>query len=637
VTGPKGGQKPTAGRTLILAALGVVFGDIGTSPLYAVQTIFEHNAIRPVSIDRASVYGVISVIFWSITLIVTILYVRLLTRADNDGEGGLLSLLSLLQRQDVPARTLGVLITLGILGAALFFGDSMITPAISVLSSVEGLEIVDPGLKAVVVPGAVVILVGLFVAQRWGTARVGKFFGPVMALWFAAIAICGAAEILREPAILQALSPHWAVGYFTANPFTAFLSLGGVVLVVTGAEALYADMGHFGRPAIVRSWLAVVFPALTINYLGQGALLLRSPSSAHNPFFLLVPHWALPPMVALATAATVIASQAVISGAFSVTHQAARLRYLPHLRVIHTSSEERGQIYMPFVNWTLLVAVVALVISFRSSSRLAAAYGLAVIGTIAISTLLFFALQWARGKWPRWQVVTVGAVFLVVVLSFLVANTVKIAEGGWLPISIATVLFIVLTTWRHGRQLSNASRDRKEGELRDFVDDLHDDDVGVQRVPGCAVFLSRGEGKAPLAMRTNVQHNHSLHASTILLTIETTSSPRSRPGQRVSVDDLGFTGDGISHVTARLGYMDHPSIPALLKEALDTGLVATKEHLDAASYFVSVPRMRVTSAPGMAKWRKQLYVTTSRLTTDPVEFLGLPRERSIVMGAEIDI
>ena len=409
MTGPPAGEAPRASLTLILAALGVVFGDIGTSPLYAVQTIFESNAIRPVSIDQGSIYGVISVIFWSITLIVTILYVRLLTRADNDGEGGLLSLLSLLQRQNLSARALNVLITLGILGAALFYGDSMITPAISVLSSVEGLEVVDPGLKDLVVPGAVGILVGLLVAQRWGTARVGRFFGPVMALWFAAIAVCGGAEIVREPAILQALSPHWAVRYFAANPLTAFLSLGGVVLVVTGAEALYADMGHVGRLPIVRSWLAVVFPALTLNYLGQGALLLRSPSSVHNPFFLLVPHWALVPMVALATQAAVIASQAVISGAFSVTHQAARLRYVPHLRVIHTSSQERGQIYMPFVNWMLLVAVVALVISFQNSSRLAAAYGLADIGTIAVSTLLFFALQTARGRWPRWQVITVGA------------------------------------------------------------------------------------------------------------------------------------------------------------------------------------------------------------------------------------
>ncbi|MGI8613891.1 MAG: potassium transporter Kup [Nocardioidaceae bacterium] len=630
-------MKPRAGRTLILAALGVVFGDIGTSPLYAVQTIFERGAIRPVFIDQESIYGVISVIFWSITLIVTILYVRLLTRADNDGEGGLLSLLSLLQRQDLSARALKVLGTLGILGAALFFGDSMITPAISVLSSVEGLEIVDPGLKSLVVPGAVGILVALLVVQRWGTARVGRFFGPVMALWFAAIAAFGAAEIVREPAILQALSPHWAVRYFVANPLTAFLSLGGVVLVVTGAEALYADMGHVGRQPIVRSWLAVVFPALTLNYLGQGALLLRSPASAHNPFFLLVPHWALVPMVALATLATVIASQAVISGAFSVTQQAARLRYLPRLRVIHTSSQERGQIYLPFVNGALLVAVVALVIGFQSSSRLAAAYGLADIGTIAVSTLLFFALQRARGRWPRWQVMGVGALFLAVVLSFVVANTAKVAEGGWLPISIAVLLFVVLTTWRRGRQLSDSSRNQKEGDLQDFVDDLHENEVPVQRVAGCAIFLSRGEGRTPLAMRANVQHNHSLHASTVLLTMETTSSPRSDVGERVSVADLGFSDDGISHVTARLGYLDHPSIPALLKEALDKGLEGTEDDINAASYFLSVPRLRVTHAPGMTKWRKHLFVITSRLTTDPVEFLDLPRERTIVMGAEIDI
>jgi KUP system potassium uptake protein len=631
------GETSGGGLTLIVAALGVVFGDIGTSPLYAVQTIFERSAIRPVTIDQDSIYGVISVIFWSITLIVTILYVRLLTRADNDGEGGLLSLLALLQRQDLSARALKVLVVLGILGAALFFGDSMITPAISVLSSVEGLEIIDPGLKELVVPAAVGILVALLVVQRWGTARVGRFFGPVMALWFAAIAVCGGAEVLREPAILQALSPHWAVRYFAANPLTAFLSLGGVVLVITGAEALYADMGHVGRPPIVRSWLAVVFPALTLNYLGQGALLLRSPSSAHNPFFLLVPHWAIVPMVVLATVATVIASQAVISGAFSVTHQAARLRYVPRLRVIHTSSREPGQIYMPFVNWVLLVAVVALVIGFQSSSRLAAAYGLADIGTIAVSTLLFFALQHSLGRWPRWQVTAVGALFLTIVLSFVVANTVKIAEGGWLPVSIAIVLFIVLTTWRRGRQMSTASRNRVEGNLEDFVDELHDDAAELRRVPGCAVFLSSAEANAPLAMRTNVRHNHSLHACTILLTLETTSSPRSRPGDRVSVADLGFSDDGISHVTARLGYLDHPSIPALLKEALDKGLEGSEDDIDSASYFLSRPRLIVTSAKGMARWRKHLFVTTSRLTTDPVEFLDLPRERTIVMGAEIDI
>jgi KUP system potassium uptake protein len=603
-----------AGAALTVAALGVVFGDIGTSPLYAVQTIFERTAIRPVPIDQTSIYGVISIIFWTITLIVTILYVRLFMHADNDGEGGLLSLLSLLQRQDLSARLLKVLFTLGIFGAALFFGDSMITPAISVLSSVEGLEIVDSGLQDIVVPVAIAILVVLLAVQRWGTASVGRFFGPVMAVWFGAIALCGIPEVARNPAILQSLSPLWAVRYVAADPLTAFLSLGGVVLVVTGAEALYADMGHFGRKPIARSWIAVVFPALTLNYLGQGALLLRTPTSVHNPFFLLAPHWARVPMVVLATVATVIASQAVISGAFSVAHQATRLGYLPRLRVVHTSSREPGQIYLPFVNWLLLVAVVALILGFHSSARLAAAYGLAVIGTISASTVLFFVLQWTRRHWARWQVLSLGAFFVVVVLTFLAANTVKIRDGGWLPVSIGVVFFVVLTTWRRGRQLSDTSRDQVEGDLQDFVNEIHDEEVPVLRVPGCAVFLSRGEGRAPLAMRANVEHNHTLHACTILLTVNTASVPRVARADRITVSDLGFSDDGISHVTAQLGYRDHPSLPTLLREALDKGLESTAEEIEGASYFLSVSRLRVTDAPGMAKWRKYLYLTETRLT-----------------------
>lgn len=622
---------------MVAAALGVVFGDIGTSPLYAMHTIFERSAFRPVGVDHDSILGVVSVIFWSITLVVTVLYVRLLMRADNDGEGGLLSLLALLRRQDLSARRLKVLFTLGIFGAALFFGDAMITPAISVLSSVEGLEIVDPGLKQLVIPGAVAILVALLVVQKWGTAKVGRFFGPIMAVWFVAIALCGIPEIVRSPAILQALSPLWAVRYFVADPLTALLSLGGVVLVITGAEALYADMGHIGRKPISRAWLALVFPALTLNYFGQGALLLRSPASIGSPFFLLPPHWALVPMVALATIATVIASQAVISGAFSVTNQAIRLGYVPRLRVVHTSTHERGQIYIPFVNWALLIAVLALVLAFRSSGRLAAAYGLADIGTIVTSTSLFFALQAALGAWPRWRVALLATLFLTIVLAFLGANTVKIAQGGWLPVSIGIVLFVLLTTWRRGRQLSDAERDKTEGDLREFVDDLHARVVSVERVPGCAVFLSRGEGKAPLAMRANVDHNHSLHKSTILLTIETVASPHVEPGNRVTVADLGFSDDGISHVTARLGYRDHPSLPGLLREALEKGLEGTKDDVESASYFLSIPRLNVTRAQGMARWRKHLFRTTSRLTSDPVEFFDLPRKRTIVMGAEIDI
>jgi KUP system potassium uptake protein len=629
--------RPRAGPTLMVAALGVVFGDIGTSPLYALHTIFERSALRPVAVDRDAIYGVVSVIFWSITTIVTLLYVRFITRVDNEGEGGLLSLLSLLKRQSISPRRLRILLTIGVFGAALFFGDSMITPAISVLSSVEGLQIVDPGLHDFIVPGAVGILIALLVGQRWGTAKVGRLFGPVMAIWFIVIALCGLPEIIREPAILQALSPHWALLYFVNSPLTAFLSLGGVVLVVTGAEALYADMGHVGRRPIVLSWLTLVFPALTLNYFGQGALLLRTPSSVDNPFFLLAPHWALVPLVILATAATVIASQAVISGAFSVTNQATHLGYVPRLRVIHTSAKERGQIYLPFVNWVLLVAVLALVIGFRSSARLAAAYGLADVGTIATSTALFFVLQLVLGDWPRWRIIALGTAFLAVVLSFLGANLVKIAEGGWLPVSIGIVLFVILTTWHRGRELSDAGRDNLEGDLQQFVTELHDKDVPVVRVPGCAVFLSRGEGKVPLAMRAVVEHNHCLHASAVLLTIETTSSPRVPAGERVSVADLGFSDDGISHVVARIGYLDRPNIPTLLYEAVDEGLEATHEDIDSGSYFLSVPRHRVTKAHGMRRWRKHLFRTTSRLTSDPVEFFELPRASTIVMGAEIDI
>jgi KUP system potassium uptake protein len=343
------------------------------------------------------------------------------------------------------------------------------------------------------------------------------------------------------------------------------------------------------------------------------------------------------PMVVLATVATVIASQAVISGAFSVTHQAVQLGYVPRLRVVHTSARDRGQIYLPFVNWVLLVAVVALVLGFRSSSRLAAAYGLADIGTIATSTGLFFVLQLVLGSWPRWRVILLGLLSMTIVLAFLGANAVKIAEGGWLPVSIGIVLFVIMTTWHRGRELSDAQRDEAEGDLQQFVDDLHDSEVPVQRVPGCAVFLSRGEGTAPLAMRANVEHNHSLHQSAILLTLETTSSPRVRPGDRVSVADLGFGDDGISHVTARLGYRDHPSLPTLLHEAVQNGLEASDDDIDSASYFLSVPRLVVSKAPGMARWRKHLFRTTSRLTSDPVEFFDLPHDRTIVMGAELTI
>ena len=615
----------------------MVFGDIGTSPLYAMQTVFSPDALRPVPVEETSIYGVISLVFWSITVIVTVMYVLTFMRADNDGEGGLLALLALLAESRLSTKAFGVLASVGIFGAALFFGDSMITPAISVLSSMEGLEIIDPQLEEIVVPGAVAILLTLFAVQHWGTARVGRFFGPIMALWFVAIAACGVPEIVRHPDVLQALSPHWAVRFFVDEPLIAFLALGGVVLAITGAEALYADMGHFGRRPISRAWLAVVFPALTLNYLGQGALLVSDESAVSNPFFLLVPDWAQMPMVVLATVATVIASQAVISGAFSVTHQAARLGFVPRLRVVHTSAQEEGQIYMPFVNWFLMIAVLALVLVFQSSEKLAAAYGVAVIGTITVTTTLFFTLQWVRDRRPHWQVAAVGSLFLTFVLVFLAANLVKIGEGGYLPVGIGLVIFTVLSTWRTGRRLADASRDLVEGSLQEFVNDLHDHEIPVRRVPGCAVFLSRGEGSTPLALRANVDHNHTLHRHTVILTLKNLRTPRAAAEERVSVDDLGFSDDGITHVTARFGYLEKMSLPAVMRQASELGLEGGEADVADASYFVSAPELRITDAPGMAQWRKHLFLATTRLSSDPVEFFGLPRGNTVVMGAEIDL
>ena len=614
----------------------MVYGDIGTSPLYAVQTVFSGSAIRPVAVEETSIYGVVSLIFWTVTVMVSVMYLILFMRADNEGEGGLLSLVALLQRRPLSGKLLIVLSTLAVFGAALFFGDSMITPAISVLSAMEGLEIIDPGLESIVVPGAVAILVVLFAFQRKGTAKVGRFFGPIMLVWFIAIALCGIRGIAKHPEVLQALSPHWAIRYFAEEPLTAFLSLGGVVLAITGAEALYADMGHFGREPIRRAWFLLVFPALILNYLGQGAFLIDDPSGSTNPFFLLVPEWAQIPMVALATMATIIASQAVISGAFSVARQATRLGYLPRLRVIHTSGKSEGQIYLPFVNWLLMGAVLALVIGFQSSEKLAAAYGVAVIGTIAITTTLFFIYESTRhGRGPR--VLLPAAFFLGYVLAFLLANLIKVEEGGWLPIGIGLVIFTVLTTWRRGRDLADASRSKVERPLQEFVDALHAKEIPVKRVPGCAVFLSRGEGTTPLALRANVDHNHSLHEHVIILTLKTPPVARVRPEDRIEVSDLGFRDDGISHVTATFGYDDTASLPEILRLAQEDGLEGGRIDVDSVSFFVSAPELRITDSPGMAAWRKHLFVATTRLTSDPIEFFDLPRGRTVSMGAEIDI
>jgi len=628
-----------AQAALVVGALGVVFGDIGTSPLYTIQTVFDPGDPHPVSTGVENVFGVISLIFWSVTIIVTLKYVALVMRADNEGEGGIMALITLIRRAGMPGggRTKVVLAALGIFGASLFFGDSMITPAISVLSSVEGLKVVEPSLEHLIVPITAAVIVVLFATQRLGSGTVGRMFGPVMVVWFLVIGACGIAAITTHPAILEALSPSYALGFLTGHFSTAFFSLAAVVLAITGAEALYADMGHFGRAPITRAWLLLVFPACILSYMGQGALLLSDPhAGANGIFFLAVPEWGRLPMVFLATAATVIASQAVITGAFSVAHQAMQLGYLPRLRIAHTSRETVGQIYVPWINWLLMFSVLTLVFAFETSAALAFAFGMAVTGTITITTLLFFYIvrhQWGK---PLWLVVAGAGAFLTVDVLFLTANMTKVTHGAWLPLLIALAVFTVLTTWQRGRELVTERRERQEGSLRDFVDRLHRRELPLHRTPGTAVFLNRNQATTPLAMRANVEHNQTLHEHVVILSIETLPVPHVAPADRLVVDDLGFRDDGISHVSARFGYMDRPDVPDTLRLAAQGGLECPLE-VDEASFFLSTIEMRIGEAPGMARWRKRLFVATSHIAADAAEYFRLPRDRTVIVGSLIEV
>jgi KUP system potassium uptake protein len=624
---------------LVVGALGVVFGDIGTSPIYTVQTIFNPDDPHPVGPTTEHVYGVISLIFWSITLIVTVKYVLLVLRADNDGDGGILALITLIQRGGISGsrRTKVVLAALGVFGASLFFGDSMITPAISVLSAVEGLKVVEPSLDQLIIPITAAIIVVLFAGQRFGTARVGRWFGPIMIVWFVTIGVLGLRGVVDQPGILRALSPTYAVSFLVGDFTTAFFSLTAVVLAITGAEALYADLGHFGRAPITRAWLFLVFPACLLSYMGQGGLVLRDPSQAiSSPFFVLVPSWGRLPMVFLATAATVIASQAVISGAYSVAQQAVQLGYLPRLRIIQTSEHMIGQIYVPWINWALMVSVLGLVFTFQTSSRLAFAYGMAVTGTITITTLLFFYVVRHQWRKPLWLVLLGAGVFLSIELLFFAANLTKFFHGGWLPLLIGITAFTILTTWQRGRVLITARREQQEGPLRAFVQQLHDRGPALVRVPGTAVFLNRGKTTAPLAMRANVEHNRVLHKQAVILSIETQPRPYVTQADRLLIDDLGYADDGIVHITARFGYMDEPNIPGILALAAAAGPEGPID-VDEASYFLSTIEIRMGDAPGMARWRKRLFIATARLTADAAEYFGLPREQTVIMGSRIQI
>jgi len=632
---PAGAAAKTGLGVLTLGALGVVFGDIGTSPLYALQTVFaaHDHAVTP---DRAGVYGIISLVFWAITVIVSIKYVTFIMRADNEGEGGIMALIARVQGVALKGRAAKAsLVALGIFGAALFYGDGMITPAISVLSAVEGLEVAAPGLESLVLPITLVVLTVLFAIQRFGTKAIGRLFGPVMALWFTVLAVAGLAKVIESPAILQALSPTYGIAFFLDNGGVAFLALGSVVLAVTGAEALYADMGHFGRPAIRRAWFLLVFPALTLNYLGQGALILDSPAAIESPFFLVMPEWARLPMVLLATAATVIASQSVISGAFSVTRQAVQLGFLPRLRIRHTSEAE-GQVYVPAVNGLLYVAVVALVVGFGSSAALASAYGIAVTGTLAIDTVLFFVVVRLLWRKPLWLVLSGGAAFLVVDLAFFAANVPKIAEGGWFPLLLAVVLFTLLVTWQRGRQLVSVRRAQAEGLLVDYVEEIRAMDPPVYRVPGTAVCLTARQLTTPLALRENVDHNHVVHESVIIVSVETRGVPHVPRSERVVDDELGYEDDGIVHLTIHYGFQDVQDVPAALRQAAAQGLEVDVD-LANATYFVSQITIVRGDAPGMPRWRKKLFIALSRTSASPVEYFHLPEHRIVTMGSYIEL
>ncbi len=613
---------------LVVGAVGVVFGDIGTSPLYTLKEAFgPHYGLDA---TPGNVLGVLSLVLWSMVLVVTVKYVAILMRADNRGEGGILALTALVQRS-MPvaapmAYTVGIL---GIFGTALFFGDGVITPAISVLSAVEGLEVVAPELHRFVMPIALAVLALLFAVQKHGTERVGRVFGPVTCVWFLALAALGAVEIARNPAVLDAVNPVWAIRFFLEHGTIAWLALGAVVLAVTGGEALYADMGHFGKVPIRIAWLGLVLPSLLVNYFGQGAFILGHPGKVGNPFYELVPGWALVPMILLATAATVIASQALISGTFSVVRQAIQLGYLPRMRIVHTSAHSEGQIYIPWVNRALFLAVVAVALGFGSSSNLAIAYGVSVTGTMVVSTMLLVLLAQARWRLPAWQVMPLALVFIGIELAFFSANVVKFVEGAWFPLALGVVAFAVMRTWRRGRALVHAQVNRDALRIEHCVSSLAAHPPA--RVPGTAVFLTPSNQYAPPALLHNLKHNKVLHARNVLLTVEVLGVPRAEAVERVAYVDLGH---GFSRLTLRFGYLEDPDVPRALAAK---GLPGPAFEPMETTYFASRETLVARPGQGMATWRDKLFLFLSRNATPATEFFGIPGNRLVELGTQVVI
>jgi KUP system potassium uptake protein len=613
---------------LAITALGVVYGDIGTSPLYALREAFHGpHAIHP---TPANIYGVLSLIFWALIVVITIKYVAFILRADNRGEGGILALTALA----VPIRPLQPsprrpLVLLGVVGAALLYGDGVITPAISVLSAVEGLSVATPLFTPYILPLTALVLAGLFVLQRRGTASIGRLFGPVMLVWFAVLALLGVSNIVQNPEVLLALSPAYGLSFFAANGLQGYLVLGTVFLVVTGGEALYADMGHVGKGSIRSAWLALVLPALLLNYFGQGALLLRQPAAAAGVFYRMAPEWALYPLIGLATLATIIASQALISGVFSITMQGENLGFLPRVRLVHTSATEFGQIYIPIVNWGLMLACIAVVLGFRSSSNLAAAYGIAVTSTMAITTLFFGIVARERWKWPLWRVVGLISFFLVVDLAFLGANLIKISQGGWFPLVLAVVIFTIMTTWKRGNRLVNSREQAQELPLANLLAKCTA--KSPLRAPGTAVFLTANPEGAPAALLANYRYNGVIHEHVLLVHVSIRDEVRIAPEQRVTVEELGM---GFHRVKVRYGFMEELDVPKALAELAIPGVQPLAEDVP---YFVGRTKVLASDRPGMAPWREQLYVVMQRNATSAADFFHLPPAQVVEIRTSVEV
>ncbi|MBS1161903.1 MAG: potassium transporter [Proteobacteria bacterium] len=613
--------------TLTLAALGIVYGDIGTSPLYSIKEVFG-GAHHPVPITPDNVLGILSLFLWSLLIVVTLKYVAFIMRANNKGEGGIIALMTLALHNGNPSSwQQKLLVALGLFGAALFYGDGVITPAISVLSAVEGLELITPAFKPYILPITLSILVGLFLFQRRGTASVGALFGPIMVLWFAVLALFGGIAIVEHPAVLAAVNPLYAFHFLLGNAALGFFALGAVVLCITGAEALYADMGHFGAKPIQYAWLGYVLPALVINYFGQGALLLADPAAIANPFYLLAPDWALYPLVILATVATVIASQAVISGAFSITQQAIQLGYTPRLEVRHTSEREIGQIYLPALNWLLLISIIALVVGFGSSSKLAAAYGIAVTGTMLITNFLAIAVAVRLWNWSPLRAVLGALPFIVIDLGFFLANSVKIPDGGWFPLAFGLAIFVLLTTWKRGRELLHQRLAEDALQLKPFIADIAGNAIG--RVPGTAIFMTPDPESVPHALLHSIKHYKTLHQQVIILSVRVFDVPYVPAIDRVEVHRLA---ENFAQVIVHYGFKDEPDIPAALKLSAEAGLDI--EMMD-SSFFLGRETLIPKLGSAMAYWRSLLFVAMFRNASSATAFFKIPSNRVVELGSQI--